>query len=304
MDNLKTNDEGTRIAKVLARAGVASRRDAEKLIEAGRVKVNGKVLTTPAFKVGPGARITVDGQPLPEVQDTSIWRFHKPKGTVTTSRDPEGRPTIFDELPDHLPRVISIGRLDLTTEGLLLLTNDGDLARLLEHPDTGWVRRYRVRVFGKVDEAALAGLSKGVTVEGVRYGPIEASLERVQGRNAWLNIAIREGKNREIRKVMAHLDLTVNRLIRVSYGPFQLGKLGVGDVEKVPARVLREQVGALYPAVMQGKDNTGDGQSKKHSANAKNRSKDKSGDKQTDRIATKKATKKPATRKTFKGRKT
>ncbi len=234
--------KGERIAKRLARAGLCSRREAERWIAAGRVAVDGRVLDTPAFAVLPHHRIVVDGKPLPEREPTALWRYHKPAGLMTTNRDPQGRETIFERLPASLPRVMTVGRLDLTTEGLLLLTNDGDLARFLELPSTGWTRRYRVRVNGRPNEAALARLADGVAIDGMRYGPVQAQLDRQQGANAWLTITIREGKNREIRKVCEHLGLTVNRLIRTSYGPFQLGKLETGAVEKVPARVLREQV--------------------------------------------------------------
>jgi 23S rRNA pseudouridine2605 synthase len=238
---------GERIAKRLARAGVCSRRDAERLIAEGRVSVNGRVLDTPAVVVRAGDRILFDGRPVPDPEPTRLWRYHKPEGLVTTARDEKGRPTVFDRLPPELPRVVSVGRLDLTSEGLLLLTNDGELARRLELPATGWMRRYRVRVHGTVDEDRLTGLSRGVDVEGVRYGPIEAVLEKVQGSNAWLMVGLREGKNREIRKVMEHLGLSVTRLIRTAYGPFQLGKLGRGEVEEVPARVIRDQIPDFAP---------------------------------------------------------
>jgi 23S rRNA pseudouridine2605 synthase len=238
------NDNGReRIAKVMARAGLASRRQAESWIAAGRVKVNGTVLSTPAFTVGPSDRIEVDGKPLPVRERTRLFLYNKPKGLVTTHSDPEGRPTIFQNLPKHLPRLVSIGRLDINSEGLLLLTNDGGLSRSLELPATGWLRRYRVRANGRTDQAALNRLRKGVTVEGVHYGAIEATLDREQGANLWLTVGIREGKNREVRKVLAHLGLKVNRLIRVSFGPFQLGDLKDGAVEEVPTRVLRDQLG-------------------------------------------------------------
>lgn len=234
---------GERIAKVLARAGLCSRREAERWIADGRVAVGGRVLTTPAVTVGAGDVVTVDGQPLPGKAPTRLWRYHKPAGLLTSHKDPQGRPTVFERLPETLPRVVSVGRLDLTSEGLLLLTNDGGLARRLELPATGWIRRYRVRVFGAIDEAKLAALEKGITLAGVHYGPIRARLDRRQGANAWLTVAITEGKNREVRKVMEHLGLTVNRLIRVAYGPFQLGHLARGAVEEVPRKVLREQLG-------------------------------------------------------------
>ena len=234
---------GERIAKVLSRAGLASRRDAEEWIVQGRVTVNGRVINSPALDVTANDAITVDGKPLPPRERTRLFLYHKPRGLMTTHADPEGRPTVFDNLPEGLPRLISIGRLDFNTEGLLLLTNDGGLARALELPDTGWLRRYRVRAHGEVTQAQLDELKKGVEVEGVKYGPIDATLERDQGANVWLVFAIREGKNREVRNVLAHLGFEVNRLIRVSYGPFQLAELGEGQVEEVKTRVLREQLG-------------------------------------------------------------
>ncbi len=240
---------GERIAKRLARAGLCSRREAERWIAAGRVSVDGKKLDTPAVTVTAASRILVDGKPLPDAEPAALWRYHKPAGLVTTNRDPQGRPTIFDALPAGLPRVITVGRLDLTTEGLLLLTNDGALARHLELPSTGWSRRYRVRVHGKVDPDALKALGVGVTISGVHYGPITARLDRTQGANAWLTFVIREGKNREIRRVCEHLGLTVNRLIRVGYGPFELGELEPGAVARVPARALRDQLGKVLPDV-------------------------------------------------------
>lgn len=237
-----------RIAKALARAGIASRRDAERLIADGRVAVNGVQLTTPAFTVSPRDRITLDGQPVQRPEALRLWRYHKPAGLVTTHRDPAGRPTVFEHLPPELPRVISVGRLDLNTEGLLLLTNDGALARALELPSSGWLRRYRVRAFGRPDVEALAGLRQGITVDGIAYGPIEALLERADGANAWLTVALREGKNREVRTVLEAVGLKVNRLIRVSYGPFQLGHLPAGMVEEVPASAFPEMLGRLMPA--------------------------------------------------------
>lgn len=238
------DEKGQRIAKVIARAGLCSRREAERWIEAGRVAVDGEVLSSPAVAVAPDARITVDGKPLRAAEKTRLWRYHKPDGVVSSTRDARGRPTVFDKLPADMPRVLTVGRLDLTSEGLLLLTNDGDLKRRLELPTTGWLRRYRVRVHGKVTEEALAALAKGVTVDGVRYGPIVATLDSVRGSNAWLTMGLREGKNREIRRVCEHLGWTVSRLIRVSYGPFQLGNLKRGEVEEVPARVLDDQTGS------------------------------------------------------------
>jgi len=239
----KPKKAGERVAKVIARAGVASRRDAEEMVTQGRVAVNGRVINSPALDVIARDVITIDGQPLPERERTRLFLYHKPRGLMTTHDDPEGRPTVFDNLPEGLPRLISIGRLDFNTEGLLLLTNDGGLARVLEHPDTGWLRRYRVRAHGEVTQAQLDTLKNGVEVDGVRYGPIDATLERDQGANVWVVFAIREGKNREVRNVMAHLGLEVNRLIRVSYGPFQLGEIGEGEVDEVKTRVLRDQLG-------------------------------------------------------------
>jgi 23S rRNA pseudouridine2605 synthase len=238
----ESQERGERIAKWLARAGVASRRDAEKLLTQGRVRVNNAVITHPASFITPGDLVTVDKKLVDAPERTRLWRYHKPVDLVTTHRDPEGRPTVFSKLPPELPRVVSVGRLDLNSEGLLLLTNDGGLARRLELPATGWLRRYRVRVHGVVDTAALAALAQGVTVDGVRYGAIEAGLDSRKGENAWLTVSLREGRNREIRKVMNHLDLKVTRLLRIAYGPFQLGTLPRGGVEEVPAKILREQL--------------------------------------------------------------
>jgi 23S rRNA pseudouridine2605 synthase len=241
---------GERIAKTIARSGLCSRRDAERLIAEGRVSLNGKRLDSPAINVSSADMVLVDGKPLATIEPPRLWRYHKPKGRVTTHRDPQGRPTVFEALPQEMPRVISIGRLDYNTEGLLLLTNDGALARHLESPATGWVRRYRVRAQGKVDQPALDALKGGIEIEGVRYGQIDAKLDRVQGTNCWLTIAIREGKNREVRKIMDHLGLIVNRLIRVSFGPFILGDLQTGAVEEIKRRVLAEQLGDAKAAAL------------------------------------------------------
>ncbi|MDH3772201.1 MAG: rRNA pseudouridine synthase [Nitrospirota bacterium] len=238
-------DTPERIAKRIARSGLCSRRDAERWIAAGRVGVDGDVLSSPALTVTAANLVTVDGEPLPQAEHSRIFRFHKPTGVVTAARDPGGRKTIYDRLPEVLPRLMPIGRLDLTSEGLLLLTNDGELKRRLELPATGWQRRYRVRVHGRVDPEKLAALKRGIKVEGFDYGPIEAALDRVQGGNAWLSVALREGKNREIRRVLEHFGWVVNRLIRTSFGPFQLGKLGIAEVEEVPGKVLKEQLGAM-----------------------------------------------------------
>lgn len=235
-----------RIAKVMARAGLCSRRDAERWISEGRVAVNGKVLNSPALAVGPEDVVIIDGKPLPQAEGTRLFLYHKPPGLVTTARDEKGRPTVFDNLPKGLPRVVSVGRLDLNTEGLLLLTNDGALARHLELPATGWKRRYRVRVFGAVDEKKLENLKKGITIDGVRYKSIEAVRDSVQGANSWLSVTLTEGKNREIRKVMEALGLKVSRLIRLSFGPFQLGHLEQGGVKEVPGKVLKEQAADYF----------------------------------------------------------
>lgn len=232
-----------RVAKVIARAGLGSRRQAEEWIAAGRVAVNGEVIASPAVNVRASDAITLDGKPLPQRERTRLFLYHKPVGRVTTTADPQGRPTIFEALPKSLPRLISVGRLDLTSEGLLLLTNDGGLARVLELPETGWLRRYRVRAHGQATQAQLDALRGGVEIDGVRYGPIEATLDRVQGANVWITFAMREGKNREIRNVLGHLGLKVNRLIRISYGPFQLGDLAEGEVMEIRTRALREQLG-------------------------------------------------------------
>jgi 23S rRNA pseudouridine2605 synthase len=243
MTDASDDTKGERIAKRLARAGLCSRREAERWIAEGRVSVDGQKLTSPAISVTETSLITVDGKALPEAERTRLWRYHKPSGLVTSHKDPQGRPTVFERLPEGMPRVISVGRLDLNSEGLLLLTNDGDLARRMELPSTGWIRRYRVRVHGTPSVDELAALERGVTVEGVSYGPIKALLDRQQGSNAWLTVGLKEGKNREIRKVMEHLGWTVSRLIRIAYGPFQLGLLEPNAADEVPARVIQEQLG-------------------------------------------------------------
>lgn len=240
--------EPMRIAKAMAQAGLCSRRDAEKWIAAGRVSVNGAILNTPAQVVNAEDTILVDGEPLPTAQAPRLWRYHKPKGLVTSHKDPEGRPTVFANLPPTLPRVVSVGRLDINTEGLLLLTTDGGLARHLELPSTGWVRRYRVRAHlgdrGRITQTSLDKLKGGVTIDGMRYGPVEARIERTQGSNVWLVIGLREGKNREVKRIATHLGLTVNRLIRISFGPFSLGDLSVGAVDEVKRKVIAEQLGS------------------------------------------------------------
>jgi 23S rRNA pseudouridine2605 synthase len=233
-----------RIAKAMAQAGLCSRREAERWIEAGRVTVNGKKLDTPAFTVTPSDNVTVDDKPLPRSEGVRLWRYHKPKGLMTTHNDPEGRRTVFDALPKDMPRVISIGRLDYATEGLLLLTTSGDLARHMELPKTGWLRRYRVRAKGTVTQDALDKLKNGVEIDGIRYNSIDARLDRSQGANVWLTMGLREGKNREVKRVATHLGLDVNRLIRVSFGPFALGDLPAGQVEEIKPRILADQLGA------------------------------------------------------------
>lgn len=238
--------KGERIAKRLARAGVCSRRDAERLIAEGRVKLNGDILKSPAINVTEADKIEVDGDLVGQKETTRLWRYHKPKGLVTSHRDEKGRDTIFDHLPASLPRVISVGRLDLTSEGLLLLTNDGALSRHLELPATGWTRKYRVRAFGRIGQERLDSLQNGIKIDGVLYGAIEAKVEREQGDNVWLEMVLREGKNREIRKVLEFLGLTVNRLIRTSYGPFHLGQMEEGDVEEVTPKALREALGNKF----------------------------------------------------------
>jgi 23S rRNA pseudouridine2605 synthase len=248
---------GDRVAKVLARAGVASRRDIERLISEGRVALNGQMLTTPAVKVGPNDILTVNGAVVSDKEPTRLWRYHKPVGLLTAHKDPKGRPVVFDHLPEGLPRVISIGRLDIASEGLLLLTNDGELARSLEMPTTGWVRQYRVRAYGHTSQAKLDTLKEGVTVEGVRYGAVEAKLDKMKhaandvdrkgAANVWLSVSISEGKNREVRRVLEHIGLKVNRLIRLAYGPFALNTLPAGAAEEVGPRVIREQLAGIIP---------------------------------------------------------
>jgi 23S rRNA pseudouridine2605 synthase len=237
--------KGERIAKLMARAGLCSRREAERWVLQGRVSVDGKTLTSPALAVPEGARIVVDGKPIPTAEPTRLYRYHKPRGLLTTHKDPRGRPTVFERLEGDLPRLISIGRLDHDSEGLLLLTNDGELAQTLMRPATGWLRRYRVRVHGEVEPEQLNRLSAGIVIDGVAYGPIRARLDRQKGKNAWITVSLAEGRNREIRKVFDHLGWPVNRLIRIAYGPFQLGHLPRGAIEEVPRRVLREQLGNL-----------------------------------------------------------
>ncbi len=235
-----------RIAKYIARTGICSRREAETLIAQQRITVNGETVTSPAFNVSGDEKILFDGEKLPQIDKTRLWLYYKPEGLVTSHKDPQGRPTVFANLPKELPRVVSVGRLDLNSEGLLLLTNSGELSRKLELPSNGWARRYKVRVHGRVNEKSLADLQNGITVDGINYGPIKAEIETVKGSNAWLMITLSEGKNREIRRVMNHLGLDVARLIRLSYGPFQLGALKPGEVKEVPGKVLKEQLGAKF----------------------------------------------------------
>ena len=241
-------DAPERIAKAMSRAGVASRRDAELMIGEGRVAVNGTVIDTPVTLVTSKDRVEIDGAPMPSRDRTRLWLYHKPRGLVTTARDPEGRPTVFEALPEELPRVVAVGRLDINTEGLLLLTNDGGLSRVLAHPETGWLRRYRVRAYGDIDQAQLDALSKGITIDEMHYGPVEAAIQRRQGDNVWLTLGLREGKNREVKRILEHLGLQVNRLIRVSFGPFQLGDLPEGEVDEVRTRILKDQLGEKLAA--------------------------------------------------------
>lgn len=233
-----------RLAKFMARSGVCSRRDAEELIKQKRVTVNGEIIDTPAFKVEGSEKILLDGEKLPEIEQTRLWLYHKPAGLLTTHKDTEARATVFDHLPAGLPRVISVGRLDLNSEGLLLLTNNGELSRKLELPENGWSRRYKVRVHGFINKNKLADLTKGATVDGINYGPVKAELESQNGTNSWLIVTLNEGKNREVRKLMKSIGLEVARLIRLSYGPFQLGNLKKGEVREVPQKVLKEQLGS------------------------------------------------------------
>lgn len=245
--------EGDRIAKVLSRAGVASRREAERMIAQGRVKVNGKVIDSPALNVTPRARIEVDNAPLPEAEAPRLWLYYKPIGLVSTNSDEKGRETLFDRLPDTLPRVMTVGRLDINSEGLLLLTNDGGIKRQLELPSTGWLRRYRVRINGRPQDSHFEPLRKGLIIDGERFQPMQVTLDRQQGANAWITVGLREGKNREIRRAMEDIGYQVNRLLRVSYGPFQLGDLKPGDVEELRSRVVRDQLGLAIPEASESK---------------------------------------------------
>jgi len=244
---LDTDARPERIAKRIARAGICSRRDAEARILDGRVAVNGEIIKSPALNVSLSDVVSVDNKQLPEREPARLWRYYKPRGLVVSARDEKNRETIFDKLPRNLPRVMTVGRLDLGSEGLLLLTNDGDLARHLELPSTGWSRKYRVRVQGNINEEQLASLAKGVTIDGITYGRVIAKFDRQMASNAWLTMAIREGKNREIRRIMEHLGHQVSRLIRVSYGPFQLGDLGDGEVKEIRPRIVADQLGLVLP---------------------------------------------------------
>jgi 23S rRNA pseudouridine2605 synthase len=253
MDNIKKSSHpvissssylGERLAKRIAGAGLCSRREAEAWIAEGRVKVNGKKVLTPALNVSPEDAVVVDGKLLQEKEEARLWLYHKPAGLVTTHKDPEGRRTVFESLPKTLPRVISIGRLDLNSEGLLLLTNDGDLARKLELPATGWIRRYRVRAYGAIAPSMIEAMKKGVSVDGINYGSVEVVLDSQKGNNSWLTVSLKEGKNREIRKIFEHFGCSVNRLLRLSYGPFQLGSLEKGEVKEVTGKVLKSFIGS------------------------------------------------------------
>ena len=254
----KTTPPGDRIAKVLARAGIASRREAERMIAAGRISVNGQKIDSPALNVTPEDRIKVDGKPVRDPEPVRLWLYHKKPGSVTTTSDEKGRATIFDDLPDTLPRVMSIGRLDLNSEGLLLLTNDGDIKRRLELPSTGWLRKYRVRINGRPREDDFAPLRRGLVIDGERFQKMTVTLDRQQGANAWLTIGLREGRNREIRRAIEDVGFNVNRLIRISYGPFQLGTLKPGAIEELRRRVVRDQLGLDSDAAGTGSDTTGD----------------------------------------------
>lgn len=240
------SEEKERIAKVMARAGVCSRRDAERLIAEGRVKVNGHVLDTPAFLASASDDIRVDGKTIPQPEKTRLFLYHKPAGLVTTARDEQGRNTVFDDLPADMPRVVSVGRLDLNTEGLLLLTNDGGLSRYLELPATGWVRSYRVRAYGRPTDEDLKALADGISYEGIHYGPIDVVVDRGRGDNTWMTMKLTEGKNREIRNVTRAIGLQVNRLIRISYGPFELGDLDVGEVAEIKQSVLQKELAGYF----------------------------------------------------------
>ena len=248
MSQAPSSFAGERIAKILARSGVCSRRDAEKLIADGRVTVDGKILASPAINVTPDQIIEVDDKRIQAAEESRVWRYHKPAGTITTAKDPQGRPTVFEKMPPEMPRVVSVGRLDFNTEGLLLLTNDGELARHLELPSNAWIRHYRVRVYGDVDPAKLKSVANGVTISGIKYEPIKIAIEegKEDASNKWLSVTIREGKNREVRKIMEHLDLQVTRLIRTAFGPFPLGKLSRGAIEEIPRRVLRDSLGSFF----------------------------------------------------------
>ena len=254
--------KGERIAKVLARAGIASRREVERIIADGRVSVNGKPIKSPALNVLPGAKILFDGKPVAEPDPPRVWRYNKKRGLVTTERDPQERPTVFAAMPEELPRVMSVGRLDINTEGLLLMTNDGGLKRFLELPETGWLRRYRVRAYGRPDMARLEEIRKGVVIDKIVYRQVELEVERQQGDNFWLTVALREGKNREIKKLLDYAGLKVNRLIRLSFGPFQLGNLADGAVEEVPRRVLRQQLGGAWTDLLEGREPSPPGKAK------------------------------------------